>query len=445
MLIVAGEPPQQKSVLPRGAAPIPRPGRRCGGRGQLRARGAAAWTPTWPSSVPCRAGGPAAAAGAGPYPTAGPRALAARPARPVGTPPGALAPTCWSRWTRRPSTRCGRWPSASRGPTPATGIGPAGRIVRPARAGRTGRTGCRVRAALRAGRASSSAGHARAAVTGARESLEAAMAPAVLRSRVGGRLWRSAAAAPGLPERVRVALAYRVHLRSCQAGRPRLSGRHHRRRSRPDRRAQEPGRPPDPGGRAPSSTWVTSRSAWPRRSRPSSPSPTSSSPGSGHGRRSRSTRRCGLLFHRVPHFDQLTSPLAERPAEFLAPLRASATAQALAAPRGRRTPAATPPADRPLRLLCHAPTATPTSCRRSSERYAESPAVELRYLHLADDPVAAPLTHTPVGMVEHLVAGQSRVRQPGRGVAPPAPGLGGHPLRGLVRRRRGDDHPGRSG
>lgn len=58
-----------------------------------------------------------------------------------------------------------------------------------------------------------------------------------------------------------------------------------------------------------------------------------------------------VAFHRVLHFDHLTSPLAADPAGYTAPLRASKTAQALSAPRGRATPARTPPHTRPTRLL----------------------------------------------------------------------------------------------
>ena len=58
-----------------------------------------------------------------------------------------------------------------------------------------------------------------------------------------------------------------------------------------------------------------------------------------------------VAFHRVLHFDHLTSPLAEDPAGYTAPLRASTTARALSGPRGRAIPARTPPHTRPTRLL----------------------------------------------------------------------------------------------
>ena len=58
-----------------------------------------------------------------------------------------------------------------------------------------------------------------------------------------------------------------------------------------------------------------------------------------------------IAFHRVLHFDHLTSPLAADPAGYTLPLRESTTAQALSAPRGRAIPANTPPQTRPTRLL----------------------------------------------------------------------------------------------
>ena len=58
-----------------------------------------------------------------------------------------------------------------------------------------------------------------------------------------------------------------------------------------------------------------------------------------------------VAFHRVLHFDHLTSPLAANPAGYTSPLRESTTAQALSAPRGRAIPAPTAPHTRPTRLL----------------------------------------------------------------------------------------------
>lgn len=245
----------------------------------------------------------------------------------------------------------------------------------------------------------------RAAGAGARRSLEAMMAPAVLRSRVGGGLWRSAVSAPGLPDRIRSALAHRVHLRSVQAGRPDLAatttalamGRIDGRKSRADLLTREAagelalGHVPVHLAEAVEAELTLADDALPEQP----------------ARASTSLHKAlRLLFHRVVHFDQLSSPLVERPGEFLAALRTSPAARALTSPRGRAARPAPPPTDRPLRLLVM----TNGNAHFLSEirqRYAEAPEVELRYLHLADDEVAAPLTHQPSRIVNHLVTGRS--------------------------------------
>ncbi|MCP3817695.1 hypothetical protein NLX86_05970 [Streptomyces sp. A3M-1-3] len=97
-----------------------------------------------------------------------------------------------------------------------------------------------------------------------------------------------------------------------------------------------------------------------------------------------------LAFHRVAQVDRLTSPLSDAPREFTAFLRDSATARAVAAPRGRSAPAAPRPAGRALRLLV-VTHANANFLRLITERYEQHPDVELRYLDLASDPVLAPL------------------------------------------------------
>ncbi|WP_038841076.1 glycosyltransferase [Salinispora arenicola] len=246
----------------------------------------------------------------------------------------------------------------------------------------------------------------RAAVAGARKSLEATMAPAMLRNRVGGRLWRSAVGAPGLPERIRVALAYRVHLRSVQAGRPDLAaattaiaaGRISGRKSRADLLTR--GATGELAmGHVPIYLAEAVEAELTRADDSLSGQPA--------GATKSLYRALRLLFHRVVHFDQLSSPLVEKPADFLAALRTSSAARALAAPHGRTVRSAPPPTDRPLRLLVMT-NGNAHFLTEIRQRYADAPEVELRYLHLADDEVAAPLTHHPSGIVEHLVAGHSK-------------------------------------
>jgi glycosyltransferase involved in cell wall biosynthesis len=116
-------------------------------------------------------------------------------------------------------------------------------------------------------------------------------------------------------------------------------------------------------------------------------------------------RTASVVFHRVVHFDRLSSPLAQNPAEFLAPLRQSELMRAL---RGRRrtAPAAPAPTDRPLRLLI----ATRTNANFLTEirrHYEADAGVEVRFLDLMADPRHAHLARGAPHMIEHLLAGES--------------------------------------
>ena len=95
-------------------------------------------------------------------------------------------------------------------------------------------------------------------------------------------------------------------------------------------------------------------------------------------------RAAELMFHRVAHYDSLTSPAAPDPRAFFQPWLTSATGKALAAPRGRSAPAAAPPADRPLRLLfVYRNNANFLSAIR--QRYEQHPGVEVRSLDTQSD------------------------------------------------------------
>ncbi|MFI5834048.1 glycosyltransferase [Micromonospora sp. NPDC051300] len=123
-------------------------------------------------------------------------------------------------------------------------------------------------------------------------------------------------------------------------------------------------------------------------------------------------------FHRVLHFDQLSSPLVEDPAAFLAPLHGSAVGRALLAPRGRVKPPAPAPTDRPLRLLLLL-NGSAHFLQAVRERYGDHPGVELRYLRLDDDPVAGPLTRQSRRMVaEALLGGTEYGEQVERWIRP---------------------------
>jgi glycosyltransferase involved in cell wall biosynthesis len=111
-----------------------------------------------------------------------------------------------------------------------------------------------------------------------------------------------------------------------------------------------------------------------------------------------------LLFHRAVHFDSLESPSARDPYGYLQDLHRSATGRALAAPRGRRTPAVPPPHGRPHRLLF----VTHTNVyflTEIIERYRARPDVEVRHLELTGDPDVALLTKQTGRLIRHQLGG----------------------------------------
>jgi glycosyltransferase involved in cell wall biosynthesis len=121
------------------------------------------------------------------------------------------------------------------------------------------------------------------------------------------------------------------------------------------------------------------------------------------------TKAMALAFHRIPHFDLLSSPLAADPGGFTEPLRRSAAARAVTAPRGRRSPAASPAEGRPLRLLIMTHT-NANFLPLIRARYERHPDVELRFLDLAADETLAPLARGPQRMLEAVLGGQTGYR-----------------------------------
>jgi glycosyltransferase involved in cell wall biosynthesis len=113
-----------------------------------------------------------------------------------------------------------------------------------------------------------------------------------------------------------------------------------------------------------------------------------------------------FLFHRAVHFDSLESPMARDPQGFLAPLHDSLAGRTLAAPRGRRTPAAPPPTDRPQRLL-FVTRANEYFLGDIRERYREHPDFEVRHFDLRSDPEQAALSGQADKLIRHLLAGES--------------------------------------
>lgn len=110
-----------------------------------------------------------------------------------------------------------------------------------------------------------------------------------------------------------------------------------------------------------------------------------------------------MLFHRAVHFDWLTSPMAPDPTDFLAPLHRSLVGRTMAAPRGRRTPAAPPPTDRPHRLL-FVSRGNENFLGDIRERYQQNPNFEVRTLNLLADPEKQALVRIPL-LLKHLLGG----------------------------------------
>ncbi|MGN9813096.1 glycosyltransferase [Micromonospora sp. BQ11] len=236
--------------------------------------------------------------------------------------------------------------------------------------------------------------------------LRRATSPAVVRHRAAVRLLRGVTGTPILPSRARGALAHRLRTGMTQAGwtpaeaRAALAAlaRSSDSRTRADLLMREASDELAAGRTPPHLTEAVRAELAVADERFTGGDPRAA------GRHL--YRALRVLFHRSLHFDRLTSPLADDPSAFLAPLRDSVTGQALLAPRGRRTPAAEAPADRPLRLLVLT-NGNPHFLREIRERYAAHPAVEFRYLHLTDDPTAGPLIKRVDPIVDHLVTGSS--------------------------------------
>ncbi|GAA1881597.1 hypothetical protein GCM10009687_57400 [Asanoa iriomotensis] len=121
-------------------------------------------------------------------------------------------------------------------------------------------------------------------------------------------------------------------------------------------------------------------------------------------------RALDLLFHRVLHYDRLSSPLSDDPAGFLAPLHDSAVGRRLAAANGRETPAEAP-VGRPPRLLfltgLNDNFLTPIR-----ERYDAMPDVETRHLDMSPGtPVRSFLNNGRAKLIAHRLMGQSKYGQ----------------------------------
>lgn len=113
-------------------------------------------------------------------------------------------------------------------------------------------------------------------------------------------------------------------------------------------------------------------------------------------------------FHRVLHFDGLSSPLAAAPAEYLVPMRDSAIAQALRRSRGRSAAAAPAPPERPTRVVIatHKNANFLTEIRELLDGH---PAFELRFLEFAGDEHVTRFARDPALLVQQIVAPDAEV------------------------------------
>lgn len=113
-----------------------------------------------------------------------------------------------------------------------------------------------------------------------------------------------------------------------------------------------------------------------------------------------------LLTHRVLHHDRLRSPLVAEPATFLAPVRASAVARRLSAPRGRAAGPGSPPSGGPLRLLLAVPEldGEADGLRRLC---AELPGVEVRILEVNTGPEGPSMIRNTKPVMEEILSASS--------------------------------------
>ncbi|MFI6819911.1 glycosyltransferase [Micromonospora sp. NPDC050187] len=287
------------------------------------------------------------------------------------------------------------------------GLGPATRAVQ-ARLDGTRRGRLSLGTALGARAGVVARGTRRGAVTAARKSVSASMSTPVMRTGVGAAFWQTVAASPGLPDRIRVGLTHQVHVRLVQADRPqqaaattaRAIARLKDRQARIDLLARE-AKSELAKGRIP----IGLRETVTAQLELADTFLTKKNP---HRATQFGYQAIRLLFNRVPQLDQATSPLLDPAGDYLTPLRDSAVGRALATPRGRAVPAATPPGDRALRLLLvtrsEEQDADVDEIRR---RYGTLPEVELRHLRLSDEATTEKLARNAPGMVEHKLSGEA--------------------------------------
>jgi glycosyltransferase involved in cell wall biosynthesis len=110
-----------------------------------------------------------------------------------------------------------------------------------------------------------------------------------------------------------------------------------------------------------------------------------------------------LLFHRSVHFDSLTSLMAPHPTGYLAPLHGSLAGRTMAAPRGRLSPAAPAPTDRPHRLL-FVSAGNENFLGEIRARYQRDPHFEVQSLNLRAEPEWKVMARLP-SLLKHKLGG----------------------------------------
>jgi glycosyltransferase involved in cell wall biosynthesis len=119
-----------------------------------------------------------------------------------------------------------------------------------------------------------------------------------------------------------------------------------------------------------------------------------------------------LATHRVLHFDNLTSPLADDPGGFTAPLRDSMVAQAMRAARGRASTGSTTPGsstNRPVRLLV-ATRINADFLNEIVEYFGAHPGFEMRFVDFAEAHELDRFAKRPERIVLQTLAGKPRLR-----------------------------------
>ncbi|MFH9858248.1 glycosyltransferase [Streptomyces sp. NPDC017202] len=241
---------------------------------------------------------------------------------------------------------------------------------------------------------------------GAGAVLRRASSPAVMRTSIGAKAWRTAVVAPKVPDGMRAKLARRVSLSMAKGGRrtgativlnqaaDRIANRKLSAALLADAARADLARGhDDPRVRAKAIEAALSLADQRFKKKDFS------------GAADQLSTAFSLAFNRGLHFDGTSSPMAKDPEGYLAVFRRSVAFKALSAPRGRALPAAPAPTGRPLRLLVTT-YANPSFLRAIRERYEHHPEVEIRYLDVNEDDAIRPLAKGLKRITEHALGGQ---------------------------------------